>query len=91
MQGRMCCRQWTRPRRTGFASKAVSKASKGRSFEHEVRDLFERAGFSVVRGAASKGEMLQEKVDLICTRETRSNKQKVLLLIVGVQCKIRGK
>jgi Holliday junction resolvase len=77
-------------RRTGFASK-MNFASKGRKFESEIRDLFEAAGFSVVRGAASKGEMLQEKVDLICTRETRSNKQKVLLLIVGVQCKIRGK
>lgn len=69
----------------------MSKASKGRAFEHEIRNLFESVGFSVVRGAGSKGEMLQEKVDLVCTKETRGNKQKVFLTIVGVQCKIKSK
>jgi Holliday junction resolvase len=69
----------------------MSRASKGRAFEHEVRDLFESVGFSVIRGAGSKGECLQEKSDLVCTRETRDNKQKVWLVIVAVQCKVRGK
>jgi Holliday junction resolvase len=69
----------------------MSRASKGRAFEHEVRDLFESVGFSVIRGAGSKGEMFQEKVDLVATRETRDNKQKVFLTIIGVQCKIRSK
>lgn len=69
----------------------MSKASKGRAFEHEVRHLFEGAGFSVIRGAASKGEMLEEKVDLVCTRLTRSNKQKVFLTVIGVQCKCQSK
>lgn len=69
----------------------MSTASRGRAFEHEIRDLFESVGFSVIRGAGSKGEMLQEKVDLVCTRETRDNKQKVFLVIIGVQCKVRGK
>ena len=69
----------------------MSSASKGRAFEHEIQHLFESVGFSVVRGAGSKGEMLQEKVDLVCTKETRGNKQKVFLTIVGVQCKIKSK
>lgn len=71
--------------------KKVSKASKGRAFEHEVREIFENAGFCVVRGAGSKGFFLNEKVDLVCTRETLETKKKVFLTIVGVQCKIRSK
>ena len=48
-------------------------ATKGRRFEHEIRELFRRAGFSVVRGAGSKGQMLEEKVDLVATKSTRQN------------------
>jgi len=43
----------------------MSSAVKGRRFEHEIRELFRQAGFSVIRGAGSKGEMLSE-VDLVC-------------------------
>jgi Holliday junction resolvase len=68
----------------------LSTATKGRAFEHEVRNLFEAAGFSVVRGAGSKGEMLEEKVDLVCTKETRQNQFRVFLTIVGVQCKVKA-
>jgi hypothetical protein len=41
----------------------VSTATKGRAFEYEIRNLLRSAGFSVIRGAGSKGEMLGEKVD----------------------------
>lgn len=68
----------------------MSKASKGRAFEHEIRHLFESAGFSVIRGAGSKGEMLNEKVDLVCTKTTPRNGYKVFLLVVGVQCKVKS-
>jgi Holliday junction resolvase len=67
----------------------VSAASKGRRFEHEIRELFRQAGFSVVRGAGSKGFMLEEKVDLVATKATKANQFKVLLTVVGAQCKVR--
>lgn len=65
-------------------------AGKGRRFEHEVRELFRQAGFSVIRGAGSKGELLEEKVDLVATKATRQNKFTCFLTIVGVQCKVKG-
>jgi len=67
----------------------MSGATKGRRFEHEVRELFQKAGFSVIRGAGSKGEILEEKVDLVATKRTRQNKFTCFLTIVGVQCKVR--
>jgi len=68
----------------------MNASHKGRHFEHEIRELF-RQGYSVIRGAGSEGEMLQEKVDLIATKETALNEYKVLLTLVGVQCKARRK
>lgn len=65
----------------------MSNAVKGRAFEHEIRSLFEQAGYSVIRGAGSKGELLEEKVDLVCSKETRQNKFTVFLTVIGVQCK----
>jgi len=67
----------------------MSTATKGRRFEHEIRELFRQAGFSVIRGAGSKGEMLQEKVDLVATKATKASRFKVLLTVVGVQCKVK--
>jgi len=67
----------------------MSTASKGRRFEHEIREMFRQAGFSVIRGAGSKGELLNEKVDLVATKASRVSQFKVLLTIVGVQCKVK--
>lgn len=67
----------------------LSTASKGRAFEHQIRNLFREAGFSVIRGAASKGELLDEKVDLVASKQTRENEFTVFLTIVGVQCKVK--
>lgn len=67
----------------------MSASSKGRRFEHEVRELFRQAGFSVIRGAASKGELLNEKVDLVASKLTPANEYRCQLIIVGVQCKVR--
>jgi Holliday junction resolvase len=66
----------------------MNSAAKGRRFEHEIRELFRQAGYSVIRGAGSKGEMLQEKVDLVATKATKASRFKVLLTVVGVQCKV---
>lgn len=69
----------------------MTSAAKGRFFEHEVRALFRGAGYSVVRGAGSKGELLGEKVDLVATKLTRRSSRKVSLTLVGVQCKVRAR
>jgi hypothetical protein len=68
----------------------MSAASKGRAFEHQIRDLFREAGFSVIRGAGSKGYMLDEKVDLVATKLTPQNKFSVYLTVVDVQCKVKA-
>jgi len=57
----------------------------------EEEQKFDRSAKPVIRCAGSKGEMLQEKVDLIATKETALNEYKVLLTLVGVQCKARRK
>lgn len=69
----------------------MSTATKGRAFEHEIRNLLRSAGFSVIRGAGSKGELLEEKADLVATKLTSQNEYKAFLTIVGVQCKVRGR
>jgi len=69
----------------------MSTASKGRAFEHQIRDLFRRAGFSVLRGAGSKGKFLGGCVDLVASKVARRNKYRVELGIVTAQCKVRGK
>lgn len=65
----------------------MSTASKGASFEREIRHLFESAGYSVIRGAGSKGLMLAEKVDLVATKVTDQNEYRAMLTIIGIQCK----
>lgn len=37
---------------------------KGRSLEYEVTNIFKKAGWSVIRGAGSKGEVDGMKVDI---------------------------
>jgi hypothetical protein len=54
------------------------------------RHMLTAHGFSVVRGAGSKGEFFGDKVDLIATKQTRQNEFTAYLTIVGVQCKVRG-
>ena len=69
----------------------MSTASRGRALEHEIRAIFEAAGFSVIRGAGSKGEVNwgdgPEKVDLLATRVTDELERKIY--IVGLQCKLK--
>jgi Holliday junction resolvase len=35
----------------------MNTAKKGRTVEHEIQHIFEEAGFSAMRGAASHGEV----------------------------------
>ena len=67
----------------------MSAVTRGRAFEHEVRHLLEGAGFSVCRGAGSKGFFDSPegkvKVDLIASRTDRIKRT---IQIILVQCKI---
>jgi Holliday junction resolvase len=67
----------------------MSDRGKGRAFEHEIRQILEAHGFSVVQGAGSKGEFFGERVDLIATKQKRQNEFTAYLTIIGVQCKVR--
>ena len=70
----------------------MSNATRGRAFEHEVRKLFEAAGYSCLRGAASKGLFDSPdgvvKPDLIATKMDRIKRTVNIILI---QAKVRGK
>ena len=67
----------------------MSRASKGRAFEHEVRHLLEANGYSVTRGAGSKGYFDSPsglvKADLIASKFDRVKRT---IQIILVQCKI---
>jgi len=69
----------------------MSNANRGRVLEHEIRELLKNAGYSVIRGAGSKGELDIDgeptKVDLIATKSTNQIERTVY--IVGLQCKLR--
>lgn len=71
----------------------MNTASRGRALEHEVRELFRQAGWSVIRGAGSKGELDVDgepmKVDLVCTKATRDLERTVFL--VRIQCKLKAR
>ncbi|HWR15152.1 MAG TPA: restriction endonuclease [Terriglobales bacterium] len=69
----------------------MNTARKGRAFEHEIRKLLRAAGFSVIRGAGSKGELLDEKVDLVATKLTRDTEYTAFLTVIGVQCKAKAR
>lgn len=62
--------------------------SKGIRFERELKKLFEKNGYSVMRGAGSKGSVFNEKADLIATKRTGQNEKTAWLLVI--QCKVKG-
>jgi len=63
--------------------------SKGIEFERELRNVLEAAGYSVMRGAGSKGEAFGMAVDLIATRQTGRNSKNAYMVLV--QCKVKGR
>lgn len=69
----------------------MTTTSKGANFEREIKQVLEAAGYSVMRGAGSKGEFFDVKVDLIATKHTAYNEFTAYLTIVGIQCKVKGK
>ena len=63
-------------------------ANKGITLEREVINLFRDAGWDVIRGAGSKGEVLGIKTDLVATKKTPYNNKTALMVLV--QCKMKG-
>ena len=59
--------------------------ARGRAFEYELKKLFEDAGYSVMRGSGSKGEVFGEKTDLVATKVSRGTKKTAHMIII--QCK----
>ena len=64
----------------------MNTARKGSRFEHEIINLLKGAGFSVIRGAGSKGEWRGQKVDLVFSKETDHTTYTVVVM-GGMQCK----
>lgn len=65
----------------------MNTAKKGASLERYIRQLLEADGWSVVRGASSKGEVLDWKADLVATKYTDETKREVWMAIM--QMKVR--
>lgn len=69
----------------------MNTARKGRAFEHEVRKIFEANGFSVIRGAGSKGLFDTPqgivKADLIASKSGTKNRYEVQ--IIALQMKVK--
>ena len=63
----------------------MSNYSRGRELEYDVRGLVEAAGWSVIRGAGSKGEVDGMKADLVATRRGTKNQDTVWMVVF--QCK----
>lgn len=62
--------------------------SKGIAFERELKRLLEANGYSVMRGAGSKGEVFGVKADLVATKRTARNSKTAHMLVI--QCKVKG-
>lgn len=68
----------------------MSTATRGRALEHTVKKLLEADGWSVMRGAGSKGHFDstagQVKCDLIASKRGRSNRYEIQIILL--QCKV---
>lgn len=67
----------------------MNTAQKGATLERYIRQLLESDGWSVVRGASSKGEALGWKADLVATKYTDQTKREVWLAIMQMKVKKR--
>jgi Holliday junction resolvase len=69
----------------------MNTARKGAKFENDVRKMCEAYGFSVTRGAGSKGFFDspegEVKVDLIASKFLQNTYE---IQIILVQCKVKG-
>jgi len=63
----------------------MNRYGAGVRFERYLRQVLEAAGFSVIRGAGSKGHVFGEKADLVATLDTGQNRFTGYMLVI--QCK----
>ena len=61
--------------------------TKGRRLEYELRRLFEDAGWSVMRGAGSKGKVMGCNVDLVASKQTKNSSSASSAYMVLIQAK----
>ena len=62
--------------------KNMSNYAAGRGLEYELKSLFESAGWSVLRGSSSKGEVLEFKADLVASKFTDKIKRTAYIVLV---------
>jgi Holliday junction resolvase len=67
----------------------MNTAQKGANLERYIRQLLEADGWSVIRGASSKGEALGWKADLVATKYTDQTRREVWLAIMQMKVKKR--
>lgn len=67
----------------------MNTAKKGATLERYIRHLLETDGWSVIRGAGSKGEALGWKADLVATKYTDETRREVWLAIMQMKVKKR--
>lgn len=65
----------------------MTATSKGVTFERELRQLLEAHGYSVIRGAGSKGKVFGFPADLVATKDTGQNTKSAHMIII--QCKVK--
>lgn len=67
----------------------MNTAQKGANLERYIRKLFEGDGWSVIRGAGSKGKALNWEADLVATKYSDETKREVWLAIMQMKVKKR--
>ena len=65
----------------------MNTAEKGARLERSIIELLEKDGWSVMRGTASKGTVLDFKTDLLASKWTNTNKKQLWLVLI--QCKVK--
>jgi len=64
----------------------MSRYARGRSLEYEIAALFRSAGYSIIRGSSSKGDVAGFKADLIASKLGRDRRT---VYIIVMQAKRR--
>jgi len=62
--------------------KRMSNYSAGRTLEYEIKSLFESAGWDVMRGSSSKGDVLGMKADLVASKFTDKIRRTAYMVLV---------
>lgn len=63
----------------------MAKYHAGRRLEYVVKDLFEKDGWSSIRGAGSKGEIDGYKVDLVFSKRSAQHESVVYLVLAQMK------